>query len=440
MVPWTRNETEENSVAALDLSLGDLIEAKVEGTGILLRIMELERRTTAGRPGKAIVVCVATEAEHLRLKGKEIPFHLCKGEASRSGCSRFTALKGLHIDAVRRLSYAQAVPLSWMKDRASAIRADEALVLGTGRRDAATVSSFDDLVSLPGVGATPVKSGTPVAKSPPLAKSPAPRRGSPQSPTPDPLMTYGKLLSQAEALRKQHGLPGFADSQPLAPLPAVQKDDRLDLHALIHGQAESHPGALSEKWLAAVTFSTRKIRNFIAPCVVDFVDQIVRNRVGDNPRALRELQSIGLAMDNLIEFKGWESTPATARTMDVLTQRFKSAEYAAVMMHKLSSKDISRSARGAKRIKIWEQSMRYELLPMETMSIGSREARAVAKDYRDTEKVMGRTMFTLTDSDDDEGSDDSASSAGSSRKKKRKRKKGKKKGAAKKKSESDGPR
>ncbi len=376
------------------------------------------------------MVCVASDVEHQRLKGKDIPFHLCKGEATRAECSRFAALKGLHIDALRRLSYAQAIPLSWMKDRASVIRADEAQVLGAGRRDAQTTSSFDDLVSLPGVGAPPPAPAGPVAPPAPVTPPKAPGRQpvTPASASPDPMLAYGKLVSQAEALRKKHGLPGEPAVQAVVAPPP--KDDRVDAHALIHGLAESSPGALAQKWLTAVTFSTRKVRNFIAPCVVDFADQIVKSRIGDNPRALREMQSIGLAMDNLIEFRGWESTPATARTMDVLTQRFKSAEYAAVMLEKLGSKQLSRSSRASKRIRIWEQSMRYELLPMETMSIGSREARAVAKDYRDSAKVLGGAAFSLTDSDDNEDSDDATSGSRSppKRKKSRGKKKKKKKG------------
>ncbi len=441
---WTRNADAVGSVSGLDLRPGQLLETKVEGLGVLLRILSLEPQTAAGRVGKGLLIAVASEDQAKRLLGSTVPIHLCKGKAAELHCSRFRSLKGLHIDEVRVLSHAAAVTTSWMKKLASVIRADEAK-LATGDsvskidRQSESNFSFDDLVSVSVMPKEP-KQVTPAksAKSVLFADSPSPASGLKLPGNPEE--AYAMLLSKAEAIKYKHQLP-VAPVAPIVQPPPPARDDRADLSVLIHSKAEQTPGSLAEKWLTAATFSTRKVRGQMLPCIMDFTDRLVAARTGSDPRVVRELQSLALAIDSLMEFKGWMSTPATARTMDVLVQRFKAIEFAGVMMHKLARKDLSKSKKAARRVQIWEQSMRYELLPLEFLSADTSEARAVARDYRLTSKTLGMGTSSLfsddsnldsnsADSSDDSDSEHAAPRKRTKSKKNKKRKKRKQKAPA----------
>ena len=152
---------------------------------------------------------------------------------------------------------------------------------------------------------------------------------------------------------------------------------KLALPEEIH---EKQPGKLYREWLMDVNKLELKKRG-VEPCVFSHVVNKMKNMEDSNLRGFRELQTLGMAVDHLTEFmallveSGHFNAEEVAkfrplqRTADVLCQRFKVVESA--------ERQIKASKKGEDKAKIWDTLQHLELIPAASQgTMRTREMRA----------------------------------------------------------------
>lgn len=431
---WIRKDIHSHN-----LSVGGLIEIKAEEVGgLLLRVIKLEAASGAGRVLTGMVIAAEKDAARSDLVGKEMPMHLCRGEADAAHCPLFAALRAVHVDAMRPLTHDEATNATWMRTQAAAVRADEAALLAKARKpkpaqaDGSQKTHVSGLSYLKTLASAPSEAPQPGHGPPPGAvPMPAGHGNAAVAMPPPPKHQPGegadlyaaRMASYVDLVRAQAGLPPLGAAPPPAvqpPPPAVAR--QRTKAEIINDVHRNSPGVLLRDWVRKLVAAILKRGDgAVLPVVVQYVDTFLRRKKVE-PRLLRELENLALAIDYLLEYKDWMSVPAVARSGDVLCQRFKAQEYA---MMQLAKPNVQPN----KKKKIWLAAAGFELATRGVASFDAGEARAVERDFTKEQRVFGDNGFNL--SSDGEPSDSDASSSSSEdpahKSSKRKKKAGQKK-------------
>ena len=424
---WTRNTADANLVKAA-VALNSLLEVKVGADSMLLKVVKVSKAEAMG-----MVLCVKDASRREEFHDKLIPIHLCAKLAA--SCSKLNTFSGLHVDAVRVLTYDNCMTVTWLTEPAlkKIIAKDEKDMKFKSAEPAAASSGLGSIASLLRLPSSVEESGLAIGSQGPssirapsggdpkigslavyqaLPKGPTPtkppvRAGTPTkvqdlfSPSDDTPMREAKFNSYMDKKRAQLQLA------PERQAGSSFFSDRKDAYAVFSEKHQKNPGRLFESYMRDITWKVKRVGSKETtrplPVAVEFVTSRLQPLLVQDMRLQRECETLAASLDHLAGDGNAYTNLATARCGDVLVQRLKALEYVGTGLK------ANLDSKGKKAL--WARASNFELIPKSDAGIiNTDELNAVEKSYRaDRKAYKSLETYDIATSDD---SDDSDSSQG----------------------------